>query len=79
MCKYIYGTHKYMQQHNIPGCHTIHISCQTGPQKSYRFFYKLRNEHLKKGFPPSSGGDKYPGGTHQDLALHETDTEASSA
>lgn len=76
---YIYGSHKYTQQHNIPECHTIHISCQTAPQKSHRFFCKLRNEHLKEGFPPSSGDGKYPGRTHHNLALHQTTgTEVSS-
>lgn len=69
-CLYICGSHKYMQQQNIPRCHTIHISCQRAPQKTHRFFCKIHIEHLKKGFPPSSGGGKYPEGTHHDLALH---------
>lgn len=76
---YICDSHKYMQQeHNIPGCHTIHISCQRAPQKNHRFFCKIRNEHLKKDFPPSSGGGKYPEETHHNIALHESDTDASS-
>lgn len=77
---YICDSHKYMQQeHNIPGCHTIHISCQRALQKTHRFFCKIRNEHLKKDFPPSSGGGKYPGETQHNIALHESDTDASSA